>query len=347
MASPFGHGPLPFALAASLASACGPNTPPPTAPATAASAAPAVIIERPPMPEARPMPDGVAGPNAAPIANPAGPLVPLAPVEADPRIESLAAALAATAATDPDYAERVHHLGRAQVGRAAWLDQDSGYTASQAQDAWTQTIVTLSQLTGPSFASYPALDEALFLVAVAYGQIGKELEMQAAYMRLINDYPTSPLVAHAYLVFGNYYYQRGKIEAAMKLYERATQLPDSEVYAYALYRLAWCHLGDDERRARPDKALNYFFSVVEAVQQGRVPNAEAGAILEAAAQFDMIHAYARAGVPGKAEGFFEQVAPGRVDELLRALADEYASTGMSTEQRGICTVLEDRGEPCP
>ena len=200
----------------------------------------------------------------------------------------------------------------------------------------------------PKFASYNRMDEALYYYAFELGELGEETKMQAAYQRLINDFPNSPYIANAYLAFADYYYTKGQIGNAVRLYERVTQFKDSPVYAYALYKLAWCHLNPiGEFDARYDKSLNYFVATIQATKEGRAGSEANGKQLRRDARRDLVRAYVHAAKPSKAWAFFDKVGNGPdkdeadAQKMMELLANQYFGDGQYTESTSIYKKLQD------
>ena len=82
---------------------------------------------------------------------------------------------------------------------------------------------------------------------------------------MITNHKGSRFIAQAYLAFADYYYGKNEIQNAVRLYQKVTEFKDSPVYAYALYKLAWCHLNPiGTAEARYDKSLNYFVATIKA-----------------------------------------------------------------------------------
>ncbi|NJK31016.1 MAG: tetratricopeptide repeat protein [Deltaproteobacteria bacterium] len=200
----------------------------------------------------------------------------------------------------------------------------------------------------PAFANYKRMDEAIYYYAFELGELGEETKMQAAYQRLINDFPNSPFISNAYLAFADFYYGKGDIGSAVRLYERVTQFPDSPVYAYALYKLAWCHLNPiGQFDARYDKSLNYFVETIKATIEGRAGSEANGKQLRRDARRDLVRAYVHASKPTKAWEFFEKVGngPGKDEsdarKMMELLANQYFGDGQYTESTYIYKKLQE------
>jgi TolA-binding protein len=94
----------------------------------------------------------------------------------------------------------------------------------------------------------PHGDQLLFIRAQALWDQGKKQEAARAYRDLIKNYPNSRYVPEAYLAFGEYYFDEGKIEKALMAYKKVIQYKGSKVYSYAMYKAGWC------RRAKPARS---------------------------------------------------------------------------------------------
>ena len=218
----------------------------------------------------------------------------------------------------------------------------------EARAAGERAVNAYQALVGnPKLAGYARLDESLYYMAFELGQLGREQDMQAAYQRLIADHPSSQYISHAYLAFGDYYFENGQIGHAVRLYERVIQDPASPNYAYALYKLGWCYLnpiGDFEPRY--DKSLDAFVAVIDATKAGRVGSDAAGKQLRRDARRDLVRAYVHVGKPSKAWDFFVEVGNGPGDDehdarkMMEWLANQYFGDGQYTESTYVYTQLE-------
>ena len=293
---------------------------------------------------------------------------------ADKQIGMLKKLIGATEASDPEYPDYLFRLADHYLEKKAYFELQAGtlydpyYAALDAGDkqeakrlkaqqerheqaakqAGEKAVEVYAALTSsPQLAGYKRMDEALYYLAFELGALGREQEMQAAYKQLINDHPSSPHIAQAYLAFGDYYYGKGQIGNAVKLYDRVIQFTDSPVYAYALYKLAWCHLNPiGEFDARYDKSLDFFVKTIEATKQGRAGSAANGKQLRRDARRDLVRAYVHAAKPSKAWKFFTKVGEGPdADEhdarkMMELLANQYFGDGQYAESTSIYKALQ-------
>ncbi|MFO7566699.1 MAG: hypothetical protein R6X02_28910 [Enhygromyxa sp.] len=293
---------------------------------------------------------------------------------ADKQIEFLKRLIKTTEENDPEYPDYLFRLADHYLEKKAYFDLQAGSLYEKIYDAEDNKKKDLAKqlkeqqkrhmrdakdssekaariyealVNNPKFASYKRMDEALYYYAFELGELGEEQKMQAAYQRLINDYPQSPYIAQAYLAFADYYYGKGQIGNAVRLYERVIQFKDSPVYAYALYKLAWCHLNPiGEFDARYADSLNFFVATINATKEGRAGSEANGKQLRRDARRDLVRAYVHASKPSKAWAFFDKVGngPGKDEndarKMMELLANQYFGDGQYTESTFIYKELQ-------
>ncbi len=210
-------------------------------------------------------------------------------------------------------------------------------------------------VTDSAFAKYKRLDEAIYFYAFELGQLNRESEMKDAYLRLIREYPTSKYIPNAYLSFADYYYGNNQIADALTLYQKIVDgYKDSPVYAYALYKMAWCYL-NPIGTAEPEytKSLNKFVETVKATIDGRAGSEANAKQLRRDARRDLVKAYVHSGKPSKAWDFFTTVGSGpKKDEdmskkMMELLAAAYFGEGMYVESSSVYKKLQDLFETDP
>lgn len=295
---------------------------------------------------------------------------------ADAQIGQLQRLLQATDRSHPDYPDLVFRLADHFLEKKAYFELQAGslyepiYQAeeagnkaqmqqlkakqasfeSEAKKASGQAVKLYEHLvTIPELAKYHRIDEALYFYAFELGQLGRAEEMKAAYVKLIQDYPNSKYIPNAYLSFADYYFGQNQIGEALKLYEKVITFKDSPVYAYALYKMAWCHLNPvGSADPRYDLSLQYFVDTIEATLKGQAGSDANAKQLRRDARRDLVQAYAQQGRPSKAWDFFSQVGngPSKDEDMARSmmelLAVRYFGSGFYTESSFIYNELEQR-----
>ncbi len=126
-------------------------------------------------------------------------------------------------------------LARAAVGDARRVES-CGHEAARALRA----LVT-------DHPNAARADVALFLMARVAARASRMDLARQSYLRLIQRYPNSPLVPHAYLAFGEFYRAQSESASAAQLYQRVIQFDaPGDLVAYARYRLAESYLTQEQ-----------------------------------------------------------------------------------------------------
>lgn len=175
----------------------------------------------------------------------------------------------------------------------------------------------------PKFRNYPRMDEVLFYLAYMLQQAKRDDLARQFFLRLVKDYPQSRFVPEAYLSFGEYYFQTGEMDNAMKFYDKVTQFPESKSYGYAMYKKAWAwyNLGKFE------EALRSFVGVIKIAQGMGKARKTAKDQLEREAKKDMVLAYSRFAAPDKAWLFFQKYGGDYAPKMIESLGNLYWEQG--------------------
>ena len=73
------------------------------------------------------------------------------------------------------------------------------------------------------------------------------------------EYPSSQYAPQALLYIGEYMFDHGKLDKALKAYQSVIKYPESEWFDKALYKLAWTQY----RLSNPEKAISSFLALVD------------------------------------------------------------------------------------
>jgi len=236
-----------------------------------------------------------------------------------------------------------------QKGKADQLKAKQAKFEAQGKEASEQAVKIYKVLvSSPQLGKFKRLDEALYFYAFELGQLKREAEMKEAYIRLIQDFPNSQYIPNAYLSFADYYFGQNKIGDALQLYEKVITFKDSPVYAYALYKMAWCHLNPvGTAEPRYDLSLDFFVKTIGATLEGRAGSEANAKQLRRDARRDLVQAFAQSSKPTKAWDFFQKIGDGpKEDEnmsrkMMELLAVRYFGQGMYTESTFIYEKLQD------
>lgn len=91
------------------------------------------------------------------------------------------------------------------------------------------------------FKNFKDMDSVLFNNAFANQQLGKFKESQNLYIKLIEKHPKSLLLTDALVAVAELFYDQRKFAMALNYYEQLEKYPDSKVYPYSMYKMAWTH----------------------------------------------------------------------------------------------------------
>jgi TolA-binding protein len=200
--------------------------------------------------------------------------------------------------------------------------QQKGYEAAEHDWLLKAIKMYLAIATGQSYQQFKRMDECLFNVADMLYQAKREASARVFFGRLIKDYPQSKYIPDAYLSFAEFYFNDGKVEDALRLYERVAKYPNSPVYGYSIYKQGWCWLN----LKRPDTALQMFVKVIK--QSGAWAGAKKSKIiLVKEAKKDAVRAFSHVGKPEKAWGFFQKIGGDYAGKMLEMLATLYYDQG--------------------
>jgi TolA-binding protein len=158
----------------------------------------------------------------------------------------------------------------------------------------------------PDFAR---ADTVLYLYGFALNEQGDEQAALGIYKSLLARFPGSPFAADAELALGEYEFDQGRFDAAIKRYAAVLQQADSPLTDLALYKTAWCHF----KRGRAGEAAEFFRRVLERAR-ARKQASESGQRVEAAAGDmeretleDLALTFSEAGGAKEAFRFMQQV----------------------------------------
>jgi tetratricopeptide (TPR) repeat protein len=187
--------------------------------------------------------------------------------------------------------------------------------------AWTRLLTE-----HPTFAR---ADEVLYSLGAALEELAQHERARQVYLRLVRDHPQSRFVPHAWLAFGEHYFQRGDMDAARQFYERVLETPAEQnpLFGFALYKLAWVHYNLEDFRG----ALEQFTRVLSHAREH--PEAHDAAALSRQARRELVLPYARVGQPSRALAFFRRQTSSEPEalEMLESLAELYTDTGQWPE----------------
>ena len=194
------------------------------------------------------------------------------------------------------------------IRAAAEADQDPAgaerdRTAAQAARA---EAVALYRDLLRKYPRAPRLDEALFFLADALQDSGKEDDAVVTARELTRRFPKSAWAPAAHVFVGEHLFEKARLADALAEYRAAAEVETDEVYPYALYKAAWCRFNQN---AFGD-AMTLLHKVVAVSLGGDAagPSETAGNKVQLAreARRDYVLVYARIGAPVSARAEFRE-----------------------------------------
>ncbi|MDY7232982.1 tetratricopeptide repeat protein [Hyalangium rubrum] len=170
------------------------------------------------------------------------------------------------------------------------------------------------------YPQYELRDEVLFSQGYNLYELNRREEAVKRYEELIRDFPKSQFVPDTYIQLGNHYFENNKLMPARQNYEKARETGVPKIYAYAIYKLAWCDYNSGDYDAGLKK-------LQEAVDYADTRGEELGD-LKTEALNDLTVFYVQLDQPKEALAYFKQKAPKkRQARLLSKTAVGLADAG--------------------
>lgn len=105
---------------------------------------------------------------------------------------------------------------------------------------WRDRAIKRYRLLLSSYPSYARADEATWYLGQTLTEAGKLEEGQAELTRLVKIWPQSAWVPDAFVLIGEYQFDKGQALTAMAAYQRAKAYADHDKQVYAQRKYAWC-----------------------------------------------------------------------------------------------------------
>ena len=188
--------------------------------------------------------------------------------------------------------------------------------------SWYAKCVKLYEAILQGYPRYAKADQATFSLGMTLQEMGNTEKAVSAFKKLVKLYPTSGWVPDAYVLIGEYYFDKNDAFPALRAYLKAASYKDSPRYGYAMYKLAWSYYNVEEYGKAIDtmKAVVAFSMESEGGEQRSIK-------LEDEALKDLVRFFADAGEMDEAYEYFTKL--GR-KELIRSMLKRLA--GLYFEQ---------------
>ncbi len=175
------------------------------------------------------------------------------------------------------------------------------------------------------FPTFPKDDEALFLSAHEYRELGDFDKMKETYEKLITTYPTSAHLLEVYLALGDSAFDASDVKNAEKYYNRILSAPISPTHALARYKLAWIRVSQADCRA----AVVLFETILKeknAAQSPTLLRTQKNLNVIRESLIDLAYCYPEVYPEKPPVPYFRALATSSVDYLaaMRRLANRFA-----------------------
>ncbi|MBF5044028.1 tetratricopeptide repeat protein [Aggregicoccus sp. 17bor-14] len=266
----------------------------------------------------------------------------LADRKRDEAIEGLKRLVAKLEPGSPARAAMIYHLSELYLEKSKYLyslemakqkEAEKAYDAAVARgdkgeapqadhrgsERYRAETMKLYEQLLTEFPDYERRDEVLFAVGYNLEELNRRDESVKRYQTLIQEFPQSEFTPHAYIQLGNYYFDKNKLTEARENFLKARESKTPMIYAYAVYKLAWCDYNSGELEA----GLKKLYEVVDYADSPEHNLAN----LRTEALNDLTVFYVQMNRPDEALSYFRQKAPEKKRNRLLAktaggLADE-------------------------
>lgn len=185
------------------------------------------------------------------------------------------------------------------------------------------------------FPKYKA-DEILFSLAENYARLTDTKQAEKYYTDLVEHYPQSSLVSDALLAVGNIHFDRKSYAQARKYFGRILAARESNLFAYAHYKIAWCLFNE----SKPAEAMASLESAVRSSRQLGDAKTQRSLGVEDEALSDLVLFFSEYSNPRDAKAYFDNIAEkSRARELRIMLAKRYYDQGQHENSKLVARDL--------
>lgn len=193
--------------------------------------------------------------------------------------------------------------------------------------SWQAKSIKLYRLILENFPTFARADEATFYLASALQDTGDRKSALEEFTRLVKTYPESQYVPDSYVQIGEYYFDENQAYKALLAYQKATAYKDSDKWAFASYKLAWCfyNVGEYGKAIDTMKSVVAYSMVAEQAGQG---SKSSNLQLQDEALKDLVRFFADAGEMDEAYDYFNKLGKKElIHSMLKRLAGTYFEQG--------------------
>lgn len=198
------------------------------------------------------------------------------------------------------------------------------------------------------FPKDPKMDQALFFLGYNYYELGDQKKGTEYYTRLTKDFPNSQYIVESSFALAEFHFENEKWSVARQFYDQVTRNRRHRLYAFAMYKSAWCYFrsGDSRHALRTMEKL-----IRESREEAAV--AEAGqkriskSRLESEGLRDMVLFYSEVGDAQKAPAYFNSLSGRDASNFIEKLAYLYSDKGNREGAKFLFNYLIERAPTSP
>lgn len=192
------------------------------------------------------------------------------------------------------------------------------------------------------YPNFKQLCDAYYFLGKNLFDMGREKPALKVFRTLIKkfarDYPKCPYIPNAYLAFGEHYFNAGQVRTALTSYQQVLHFRNSSIYAFALYKVAWCYYN----LVRYRTSLKKFIEVVQQARSGSGRWGSTGRRLQLLKEAlrDLVLAYSQVGDANSARtNFFQWGGEGNYLKMMMSLGGLYREQGKNAKIISLYTEL--------
>ena len=196
----------------------------------------------------------------------------------------------------------------------AGLDDKRSITAPEAKLLKDAAIREYRRIIR-EFDSFPDNDKITFFIAHEQRELGMWEEMLKTYLMLVEKYPKSDYRFEAWLIVGDYYFDKSDLDTAEGYYKKIIDENESYVHPMARFKLGWCYLN----REKWKEALELFETVVSGVvdeKKSKNIDSHKGLNVKREALTSLVYAYPEVKKAEDATKYFRKLVESRAEYLL-------------------------------
>ncbi|HYY52451.1 MAG TPA: tetratricopeptide repeat protein [Myxococcales bacterium] len=221
---------------------------------------------------------------------------------------------------------------------AKWADKREGEEPkldTRRSDGYRKEAIRLYQEVLDRYPRYERRDEVLFVAGHNLYESGNREQGIAHYSALIAQYPKSRFVPDAWVQTGEHFFATNDLRRAREAFEKAASFHLPKLYAFALYKLAWCDYNAGAYAAAIAK-----FKEVIAYSEGEARGDRVQ--LRQEALKDIVLAYAHVDAIDGAIAYLAEKAGDDPVEAIQRLAATYFDDGKFEQAIRVYRILQER-----